>query len=412
MPIGFVMMLVGFVGICAIRGMEPGLSTMVLALYRQSASYILSAIPLFVLMGLIASNAGLSRDAFYTTNKWIGHMRGGLAISTIGSCTAFGAVCGDVIAAAVTMCTVALPEMRRYKYSDKLTLGCIAAGSNLSTLIPPSIGFIIYALLTDVSIGSLFIAGILPGILLALFFAFTILILCRMDPKLASAGTRASWMERMVSLKLIWPFLVLIILVLGGIYTGIFTPTESAAIGVFGAVVLGLVKRRLSWQGLGDSLTKTARLTGMIFILIIGAKLFSHFMTVTEIPLMLTDIIAQMSVPPYLILVIILVFYVLVGFFLDILAVLVLTVPILHPILVSLGFDPILLGVLVILTSVMGSISPPFGVVVFALSGFVTDVPLFTIFRGALPFLAAMFAGLVVILVFPQIAVFLPHLMK
>ncbi len=412
MPIGIPMALIGFVGICVLRGVEAGLTTIAIVPFRQASLYIISAIPLFILMGYLAANSGLSRDAFYAANKWIGHTRGGLAVSTIAGCAAFGAVCGDILASAATMCTVSLPEMRRYNYSDKLSLGCIAAGSNLSFLIPPSIGFIIYAILTEESIGMLFTAGILPGILLAISFALVVLIVCRIDPSLASTGPRADWKERLAAIKLVWGFAVLIVMVLGGIYGGIFTPTEAGAAGVFGTVVLGLVNRRLTWQVIGASFRDTASLTGMIFVLIIGATVFSRFLTATEIPLALANYIAELTLPPHLILAFVLVVYILIGFVMDIIAVIMLVAPIIHPILVSLGFDPILIGVLTIVTIIMGHISPPFGIVVFALAGVVRDVPLFTIFRGALPFLGAMLIVLILLVVFPEITLFLPDLMR
>ncbi len=412
MPVGFAMALVGFFGILMIRGVDSGLSNIALIPLRWSSTYVLGAIPLFILMGFFAANTGLTQDAFYAANKWIGHIRGGLAISTIGACAVFGAVCGDIIAAAVTMCSVALPEMRKYNYHDSLSLGCIAAGGNLSFLIPPSLGFITYAILTELSIGTLFIAGILPGLLMAVLFSITILIQCRLNPHLAAKGPKASWKERFASIRYVWGFGALILLVLGGIYGGVVTPTEAGALGVFGTVILGLANRRLSWHVVTDSFKSAAQLTGMILILIMGAMVFSSFMTTTEIPLDLANYIAGLALPPQVILAIILVTFVLIGFVLDIMAVIMLVVPILHPILVGLGFDPIWLGVLVIITVIMGHISPPFGVVVFSIGGVVRDVPIFTIFRGALPFLGAMFVGLVLIVIFPDIALILPHLMS
>ena len=412
MPIGFAMAFVGFLGICAVMGVGPAFSNMAVIPIRQASSYIMSAIPLFVLMGLIASQSGLSTNAFYAVNKWVGHWRGGLAISAIGGSAAFGAVCGDIVSASVTMCTVCLPEMRKYRYRDEMSLGCIAAGGNLSFLIPPSIGFIIYAILTEVSIGSLFTAGIFPGILLAFLFALVVTIRCRINPKLAPVGPRANWKDRISSLRELWGFLFLILLVLGGIYGGIFTPTEAGAIGAFGAFVLGIFKRKFSWQAIGKCIGGTASITGMIFTLIIGAMIFNTFMVVTEIPLSLTNFIAELDTSPYLILIIILAFYILIGFVMDIMSIIMLTVPVLHPLLVGLGFDPVWVGVLVLLTIVIGQISPPFGMIVFVLSGVVKDVPLYIIFRGAFPFLMAMVVGLIILIIFPDIALFLPAHMR
>jgi tripartite ATP-independent transporter DctM subunit len=412
MPLGPLMILIGFLGIAAIKGWGPALSTLTLEPFRQSSTYILSAIPLFLLMGFIASHTGLTKDAFTAANKWLGHIRGGLAISVLGACTIFGAVCGDVIAAAVTFTTVCLPEMRKYKYKDELTLGSIALGGNLSSLIPPSIAFILYAILTEVSIGSLFTGGILPGILLAFLSVSTVLIWSRINPQIASVAPRASWRERGMSLGLMLPFILLIVLVLGGIYGGIFTPTESAAIGVFGVIVLGFAKRKLNPKMILNSLGTTARITGMILIMIIGAVMFTRFLTITEIPFALTRIVSEMSMSPLVILGVVLLFYIFLGFFMDVMVVIVLMAPILHSIFVSLGFDPIFLGVITVLTVTMGSISPPFGVVVFAISGAARDVPLFKIFRGALPFLAAMMICLILLVIFPEIVTFLPNIMR
>jgi tripartite ATP-independent transporter DctM subunit len=372
----------------------------------------MSSIPLFILMGYLAANTGMAGDAFYAANKWVGHMHGGLAISTIIAGTIFGAVCGNIMAPAVTMCTVALPEMRKYGYSDQLSLGCFAASGTLSWLIPPSVGFIIYAILTELSIGQLFIAGILPGLLMSFLFIIAIFVWCRLNPTVASVGPKASWKERIGSLRLIWVFVVLILLVLGGIYGGIFTATEAAAIGVFGTMVLGLINRKLPRHAFTESIVATAELTGMIFLLIIGAMVFSSFMTVTQIPLVLANYMTQLSLSPWIILWMVLLVFIVIGFFMDIISVIMIVIPIIHPILVSLGFDPLLLGVLTVITILMGNISPPFGILVFVLAGVQKDVPLFTIFRGALPFLGAMFVCLVLTAAFPGIATILPHLMK
>ncbi len=412
MPIGLVMVLVGFVGFSLIRGWEAGLTAVALVSIRQASTFIMSSIPLFILMGYLAANIGMVQNAFYAANRWVGHLKGGLAISTIIAGTIFGAVCGNVMAPAVAMCTVALPEMRKYGYRDQLSLGCFAASGTLSWLVPPSVGFIIYAVLTELSIGQLFIAGILPGLLLAFLFVIAILIWCRADPTVASIGPRASWKERIMSLKLIWAFVILILLVLGGIYGGVFTPTEAAAIGVFGTLVLGLINRKLSRQAFSESIVATAELTGMIFLLIIGAMVFSGFMTVTQIPLVLADYLTQLSLPPWIILAFVLLIFIVIGFFMDIISVVMIVIPIIHPILVSLGIDPLVLGVLTVIAILMGNISPPFGILVFVLAGVQKDVPLFTIFRGTLPFLGAMFVCLIITAAFPVIATILPHLMK
>jgi len=412
MPIGLAMALAGFIGISLIRGIAPALGNISVIAYSTATSYHLSVIPLFVLMGVLAGYGGVSKNAFSTLNKWIGHLRGGLAMATTGACGAFGAVCGDHIATAATMCSAALPEMRRYKYSDELSLGCIAAGGNLGFLIPPSAAFIIYGFVTQTSIGSLFIAGILPGILLTLLFWIVIYFLCRLDPTLAPPGPKVSWMERLKAIRGIWGIFLLFIIVMGGIYTGIFTPTEAGAIGAFAAFILGAASRQLSWQGFAHSLWETIATTAMIFLLIIGAMIFSTFLTSAEVAITVGNLIEGWDVNRYVILAAILIFYVITGFFMDIFALLIVSLPIVFPIVAGpLGFDPVLFGVLSVLTIMMGSISPPVGVVVFAVYGIVKDVPLFKIFRGCMPFLAAMLICLIILVAFPQISLVLPNFM-
>lgn len=412
MPIGVSLAVVGFIGLGIVRGTGSGLSILAVDAFSTSASYTFCVIPLFVSMGFLASETGLSADAFEAIHKWIGHVRGGLAMAATGACAMFAAICGGAVATATTVAAVALPQMRKYKYDDMLSLGVLAAGGNLGFLIPPSMGFILYAIVTEQSIGILFISGVLPGILLTALFMITIWIMCRINPRLASPSPSASWKERILSLRHTIGSILLIILVLGGIYTGLFTPTEAGAIGVFGVIIIGLVYRRLKWQGFLSALRESAKLYGMIFILIIGTMIYSRFLVVTEIPLFLAKTIGAAGFSPYIVLVICLMFYILIGFIMDIMAMLMLTVPILHPVLVSLGFDPVWLAVLTIVTVLMGHISPPVGIVVFGLAGYVRDVPMYTIFRGALPFLVTMLVCLVILVAFPQISLLLPNLMR
>jgi tripartite ATP-independent transporter DctM subunit len=412
MPIGLAMLMAGFTGISIIRGVAPALNNIGGIVYSTATSYHLSVIPLFVLMGILAGYGGISKNAFSTLHKWVGHLRGGLAMATTGACAAFGAVCGDHIATAATMCSAALPEMRRYNYSDELSLGCIASGGNLGFLIPPSAAFIVYGFITQVSVGSLFMAGILPGLLLTFLFWIAIYIQCRLNPALAPPGPKVSWGDRLKAIKDIWGIFLLFIVVMGGIYTGVFTPTEAGAMGAFVTFILSVVSRQLTWRGFVDSVVETVKTTAMIFLLIMGAMVLSTFLTMTEVTLTLTGLIEGWQVNPYIVLATILIFYVLTGFFMDIFALLIVSLPIVFPIVVNtLGFDPVLFGVLAVLTIVMGSVSPPVGVVVFAVHGIVRDVPLFTIFRGCLPFLAAMFICLIILTAFPEISLLLPNLM-
>lgn len=383
MPVGLAMATVGLVGFAWVRGLAPGLSLLGVEYYRTASTYAFSVIPFFVALGFLASAARLSEDGFKTINDWVGHLPGGLAMAATGACGIFAAICGDAIATSITVAAVSLPEMRKRNYSDVLSLGCLAASGNLGFLIPPSLGFIVYAIFTEQAVGTLFIAGIVPGILLTIIFMMTIWIQCRINPSLAPASSAASWRERFTSLRHITGSAILIALVLGGIYVGIFTPTEAGAVGVFGVLVLGLASRRLSWGAITGSLLETARLTGRIFILVIGAIVLSRFVTVTEVPLHLAELITSLSVSPYVVLAMVLVFYILIGFIMDIMSVVVIVAPILHPILVGLGFDPVWLGVITMVTILIGQITPPVGIVVYGLSGFVTDVSVWQIFRGS-----------------------------
>jgi C4-dicarboxylate transporter DctM subunit len=412
MPIGFVMALIGFIGFGLIRGFEPALALLSVQTYRTASEFILGAIPLFIAMGFLAMHLGLSTDLFHVMNKWIGQLRGGLAMAAIGACSMFAAICGDAVATAAAVGVVALPQMRKNKYADVLSTGVLASAGNLGFLIPPSLALLIYAVITEQSIGTLFAAGILPGLLLAVFFVITIWLWCRIKPELSTAAPPASWGERFSSLRYISGSALVIVLVLGGIYGGIFTPTEAAALGVFGVIIVGFAFRRVTWQRFAAGISDTALLTGKIFILITGARIFMRLITVSEIPLNMAETIAALQLSPYVFLVMVLVFYIIMGFVADILAIILITVPVLHPVLVGMGFDPVWISILIVVTVLMGMVTPPVGIVVFALSGVFKDVPIYTIFRGVLPFVGAMIVVLVFMVVFPQIVLFLPNLMK
>lgn len=412
MPIGISMALIGFVGIGLIRGWDASLSVLSIQAYRTGSDYILGVIPLFVAMGFLAMRLALSSDLFYVMNKWIGHWRGGLAMATTVACMAFGAVCGSAVATAMAVGTVALPEMRKYKYKDVLSTGILASAGNLGALIPPSMPLIIYAIITEQSVGLLFIGGVGAGILLTILFILSIWIWCRVKPDLASPSPAAPWSQRIGALRYVVGLLLLAIIVLGGIYTGMFTPTEAAAIGVFGALVIGLIFRRLTWQVFTGSISDTALLSGKIFLLIIGAMIFTRFVTVSEIPLKISETIAALQLPPFAILIILLVFYVAIGFVMDIMPIILITAPVLHPVLVGMGYDPVWLSVLVTMTALIGGITPPVGLVVFALSAMIKDVPIYTIFRGIFPFLGSMLLCLALIIVVPDVVLFLPKLMR
>lgn len=411
MPVGVTMLLAGVLGLASIRGPAPALSGLGFIVWRQGLSEILIVIPLFTWMGMLASHGGISKDAFASLYRWVGHLPGGLAMACTGACAAFGAVCGNHIATAVTMGSVALPEMRKYKYADSFSLGCIAASGNLGIMIPPSGAFILYGFLTETSIAALFIAGILPGLLITLMFCIQIFLQCKFKPSLGPVGPRFSWNEKAKSIKGLWAITAVFVLVMGGIYFGIFTPTEGASCGVFVVLIIGLANRQLKWKNFVDSLRETMLVSTMIMLMIIGAMFFGAFTTATQIPNALSQTVAELAINRYIVIGLILFIYLLAGFVLDIYAILVITLPIFFPIVSSLGFDALHFGVMSVLTVMLGSISPPFGIVVFAIGGMNRDVAIYDIFRGIIPFFITMLIGLLLILFIPEIVTLLPDYM-
>jgi C4-dicarboxylate transporter DctM subunit len=410
-PIGLAMALAGAAGIYAIDGSKTLFNIVSHTPYTTASNYVFTVIPMFVLMGWLAAEGGISTDLFIAMNKWLGWMRGGLAMAVSMACAAFGAVCGCSITTAVTMTAIALPEMRRHNYSDRLSTGILAAGGNLGFLIPPSIAFIIFGIITETSIGHLFMAGILPGILLAVLFCIAIYIICRLDPKAGPASIRFSFREALKIPTGAWLMFLLVIIVLGGIYIGIFTPTEAGGIGAFATLVFGLAARRLPWNRFVNALVNTVKTSGMIFILIIGAIIFSSMLALSTLPFALVDFIQSFAVNRFVVLSAILLLFIILGFFLDIMSILLILLPVVFPVIKALGFDPIWFGVLTVVTVLMGQISPPVGIVVYSVSGVVKDVPVMAIFRGAFPFFIVMGICLVILVVFPQISLLLPHLM-
>lgn len=411
MPVGLAMALSGAAGIYFIAGSKPLFNVISNTPYTTSSDYVFTVIPMFVLMGWLAAESQISSDMFIAINKWLGWIRGGLAMAVSLACAAFGAVCGDSITTAVTMTSIALPEMRKNNYKDRLSTGTLAAGGNLGFMIPPSIAFIIYGIITETSIGHLFMAGVLPGILLALAFCVAIYIICRMDPEAGPAGKRVPVREALKIPAGAWLMVVLAIMVLGGIYAGFFTPTEAGGCGAFITLVFGIVARRLNWTRIKTSLINTIKTSGMIFILIIGAIIFSRMLALSTLPFVITDTIAGMDINRYIILVLILMVFVILGFFLDIMSILLIMLPVVSPVVSGLGFDLVWFGVLVMVTVLMGQISPPVGIVVFAVSGVVKDVPLMDIFKGAMPYFFVMAVCLVLLIAFPQISLLIPDMM-
>jgi len=407
-PVAFSMAIVGFTGFAYLTSPEAGMSVLSRDIFEQFSSYSLSCIPLFILMGCFAFASGISKRLYNTTYAWLGHVRGGLIMATVMACAAFGAICGSSAATAATMGKIAIPEMKRYNYDDTLATGSVASAGTLGVMIPPSTVFLVYGILTENSIGKLFIAGVLPGLLLAFLMMITVAILCWRNPAIAPAGTRTSWKGRLRSLSGVIETLILFVFVIGGLFLGWFSPTQAGGIGAGGALIIGLVRRELSWRRFFEALKDALETSCMVMFCVTGAIIFGHFMAVSRITFDLADWVAGLPYSPTIIMSAIIFFYFLGGTFMDSMGLIVLTIPIFFPIVMRLGFDPIWFGVMVVLIAEMGVISPPEGVNVFVIKAIAPDVPLQSIFKGVLPFLAAMIVCAVLIMVFPIIATFLP----
>jgi C4-dicarboxylate transporter DctM subunit len=412
MPVGFVMAVVGLVGFGLMVSPGASLSMATLDLYDTFSSYSLTTIPLFVLMGQIAFHSGISRGLFTAAYHWLGRLPGGLAMSTVGACTAFGAICGSGPATAATIASVALPEMRRYKYDMELATGCVAAGGGLGMLIPPSIVFIVYAILTELSIGKLFIAGIVPGLMISAMFCGAIYGLCKLNPKLGPAGPKFTLREKVASLKGVWETATLFLLVMGGMFLGFYTPTEAAAIGAAGVAAIAWLKGELTFGKLVRCFNETIRTSCMVLTIVGGAVIFGKFLAVTRVPSTVAAWLSSLPLPAWGIVALILLFYLIGGCFLDALALDILTIPIFYPVIKELGYDLIWFGVMIVVVTQMGVITPPVGVNVYVVGGMARDVPLEKVFRGSLPFLVALVIAAAILTAFPQIATFLPGLIK
>ncbi|MDO9558628.1 MAG: TRAP transporter large permease [Syntrophales bacterium] len=411
-PVGFVMALVGFAGFGLLVSWDASLSLIARDFFAVFSSYNLTVIPLFVLMGQVAHHSGMSGRLFNTAHKFMGHLPGGLAIATIGACAGFSAICGSTSATAATMASVALPQMKKYNYDPALATGVVAAGGGLGILIPPSTIFIIYGIMTEQSIGKLFMAGVLPGILLTLSFIVTVVIWTRLRPDICEKAPKATWKERMASLAGVIETLILFVMVMGGLFVGFFTPTEAAAIGAFGTLLIALIGRNLSWRGFVRSLDETTRVSCMIFVIVAGATVFGHFLAVTGIPSNVGIWVSGLSLPPPVIIGLILLVYLVLGCLMDSLAMIMLTIPIFFPVVTTLGYDPIWFGVIIVLVTGMGVITPPVGINVYVVAGVARDVPLQVIFKGTSYMLIALLATAILLVLFPQIATFLPSLMR
>ena len=407
-PVAFSMAIVGFTGFAYISNPQAGLSILARDIFEQFSSYSLSCIPMFILMGCFAFQTGISKRLYDTTYAWVGHVRGGLIMATVMACAGFGAICGSSAATAATMGKIAIPEMKRYHYDDTLATGSVASAGTLGVMIPPSTVFLIYGILTEQSIGKLFIAGVLPGILLAILMMITVAILCWRNPAIAPAGDRTPWKGRLRSLTGVIETLILFFFVIGGLFLGWFSPTQAGAIGSGGVLLIGLVRRQISRRGFFEAVKDALQTSCMVVFCITGATVFGHFMAVSRITFDLADWVAALPYSPTTIMAVIIFFYFLGGTFMDSMGLIVLTIPIFFPVVMRLNFDPIWFGVMVVLIAEMGVISPPEGVNVFVIKSIAPEVPLQSIFKGVLPFLAAMIVCAVLIMIFPIIATLLP----
>jgi C4-dicarboxylate transporter DctM subunit len=411
-PIAFGMALVGFAGFAYFTSWHGALAMVGQIAYETTISDDLSVLPLFILMGSFINHAGLGQELYDCANAFLGHRRGGLAMATVAACGGFAAVSGSSMATAATMSKVAMPAMRRYGYGDSLAAGSIAAGGTLGILIPPSVIMVIYGIMTSTDIGKLFIAGILPGVIGICFYILAVSTVTWLDPKLGPPGARSNWSQRLRALTKIWGVLFLFILVMGGIYFGLFTPTEAAGIGSGGAFLFALGRRKMSLRILYNVLVDTARTSAMMFILLIGALIFSNFINVAGLPSQLSQWLTAIGPAPIVVMLCICAIYLVLGCLLESLSMILLTIPIFFPIVKSLGFDPIWFGVIIVVVVEIGMITPPIGLNVFVLKATLKDVPVTTIFKGVSYFIVADIVRLALFVFWPQIVLFLPSLMK
>jgi len=412
MPIAFAMMLVGFLGISYLASFNAALPVVARTTYEVASYYPYTVIPLFIVMGGFAGSSGLTKEMYGAFDKWLRKLPGGLAIATIGACAGFSAVSGSSVATAATMGTVALPEMKRFGYHPKLSTGSVAAGGTLGFLIPPSIGFVVYGMLTEQSIGKLLVAGMIPGILLALAYGITIYIWVKVNPAMAPAEPApVTWKERFAAIAGVWEPLLLFSIVMGGIYLGFFTPTEAGAVGATALFIVAILKKTLTWKNLIEALFESIRISVMVLFLVAGANVFSYFLALSTIPMQVSGWVAGLDVSPYVIHVVILLIYLLLGCFLDSISMMVLTLPVIFPVIIALHFDPIWFGVVAVLMMEAGLITPPMGLNIFTVAGVAPDVKVHTIFKGVMPFILSIFVVVTAITCFPQLALMLPKMM-
>jgi tripartite ATP-independent transporter DctM subunit len=411
-PIAMSMGLVGFLGLWWMKGLGPSMASATTVVYESGFQYTLSVVPLFILMGNFVTRAGMSRELYRAAYTFVGHLRGGLAMATVMACAGFGAICGSSIATAATMTKVAYPSMREHGYSDQLAAGSIAAGGTLGILIPPSTLMVIYGLMTQTNIGKLFAAGVIPGIVATILLCLAVQYITWRDPKAGPPAERATWAERVAAVRDIWAVAALFVIVMGGIYGGVFTATEGAGIGAFGAFCFALARRVLTWKVLFQVLMESARTTGMLFMILVGALVFANFVNFTTLPDDLKNFVTRYEVHPMAVMAAICVIYVLLGTAMEELSMILLTVPVFFPLVTHLGFDPVYFGIIIVVVVEIGLISPPVGMNMFVVRSLLPDVSTTTIFRGVTPFVVADVVRLAILVAFPAISLWLPTLLK
>ena len=418
LPIGLAMMLVGGAGYVHLNGLDPFLNFIRTTPYQIFANYTLSVIPLFVLMGALAERSGLAGDLFRSASAFVGHRRGGLGMAVIGACTGFGAICGSAVATAATFARAALPELRGYRYDRGLACGVVAVGGTLGLLIPPSVILVVYAISTEQNIAKLFKAALIPGLLAAAMYCITIALLVRRNPDIAPAQERSGWAERLRSLGGVVPTAVVAVIVVGGIYGGVFTPTEAASVGAVVMLLTGLVRRSLDLRGIGEAILQTAETSAMIFAILLGAEIFNAFLALTQVPTAAAEMIAASGWQPYTILVGLLLFYILLGGVMDELAMILLTLPVFFPIVTALDFGmpadevAIWFGILVLIVVGIGMTAPPIGLNVFVVASLARDVPITRIYRGVLPFVLTDIVRLAIVVAFPALSLNLVRILE
>ena len=407
-PVGMAMGLVGVSGFAYLVNGPAALKIIGHTSMRTVTDYTFGVIPMFLLMGAFVTNSGMSRELFRTANSFLGHLRGGLGIATIAACGGFAAISGSSVATAATFSTVAYPEMRRHKYPQSFATGVIAAGGTLGAMLPPSTVLAVYGIITEQDIGKLFIAGIVPGILAAAMYMMTVVIIGIVRPGFLPATPRHSWKERIDSLRDIWATLLLFVFVIGGLYGGLFTPTEAGGMGAGGAFLIGVLRGKLNRADIRRSLLQATRTAAAVFTVLIGALLFGYFLTVTQTPQKVTEFLTGLGLGRYGVLALIMLMYLVLGCLMDALAMIILTIPIVFPVIIHLGFDPIWFGVIIVMTVELGLIHPPVGMIVFVIKSVVDDVSFATIFKGVLPFIITDLIRLVILIAFPVLATWLP----